>query len=42
MEIVTLVLQAVGVATVAYGLVLAAGNGFTQALVRGREVKAGA
>ncbi len=33
MEIVTVILQIVGVAVVAYGLVLAAGNGLGRALV---------
>ncbi|HLU77328.1 MAG TPA: hypothetical protein VKZ48_05430 [Burkholderiales bacterium] len=40
MEIVTAVLQLVGVATVAYGLVLAVRNGFSDALTRRTAPKA--
>lgn len=40
MEIVTVALQLVGVATVAYGLVLVVRNGFTDALIRRTEPKA--
>lgn len=40
MEIVTTVLQVIGFAFVGYGLVLAARNGFTQALVRDRQTDA--
>jgi hypothetical protein len=37
MEVVTVILQIVGVAVVAYGLVLAAGNGLGHALVDRRK-----
>lgn len=39
MEIITVVLQAVGIATVVYGLVLASGNGLGRALLNRRHAK---
>ena len=39
MEIVSVVLQAVGIATVVYGLVLASGNGLGHALINRRRTK---
>ncbi len=38
MDIVSLVLQAAGIATVVYGLVLAAGNGLGHALINRPKV----
>ncbi|HEY9396760.1 MAG TPA: hypothetical protein VIQ28_03955 [Burkholderiales bacterium] len=39
MEIVSVVLQAVGIAMVVYGLVLASGNGLGRALINRRHTK---